>query len=103
MAVLSLSLVLLNFPSVLNFHLLSSRKLIPVVEWLLRVCLDLLVDLNRKTVALSDDSVLLNYCLKHPLRKRIRNAYLGTISGQKFSDTLNIENFLMVNVSACVP
>ena len=58
----------------------------------------------RKTGALQDDFVLLLcYCLMHPLHKRIRNVYLGTISGQRFFDTLNIENFSMVNVSACGP
>ena len=65
--------------------------------------LDSFVRLIRKNGALKDDFVLLSYCSMHPLRKRIRNAYLGTISGQKFFDTLNIENFLMVNVSACGP
>ena len=58
----------------------------------------------RKTGALKDDFVLLLcYCLMHPLHKRIRNVYLGTILGQRFFDTLNIENFSMVNVSACGP
>ena len=65
--------------------------------------LDSFVRLIRKNGALKDDFVLLCYCSMHPLHKRIRNAYLGTISGQKFFDTLNIENFLMVNVSACGP
>jgi hypothetical protein len=64
-----------------------------------------MVDGLREIVAQKDDDFgVLYYCLMSRLvHTTIHNVCLGTISGRRFFDTLNIGNFSMANVSACAP